>query len=189
MIAKFAALTALVAGAAAQQACSLTTETHPRLSWAKCTSGGQCTNTAGSVTIDANWRWLHKTSGSDNCYTGNTWDTSICNTASSCATSCCVDGADYASTYGATTSGDALTLKFVTKGQYSTNVGSRLYLMESDTKYQSKFSCLVVVSNPFLMLTFVCSVQPARQRVHLRRRCFQHWLRLERCPLLRLHGR
>jgi cellulose 1,4-beta-cellobiosidase len=29
-----------------------------------------------------------------------------------------------------------LTLKFVTKGQFSTNIGSRTYLMESDTKYQ-----------------------------------------------------
>jgi cellulose 1,4-beta-cellobiosidase len=29
-----------------------------------------------------------------------------------------------------------LTLKFVTKGQFSSNVGSRTYLMETDTKYQ-----------------------------------------------------
>ena len=29
-----------------------------------------------------------------------------------------------------------MTLKFVTKGQYSSNVGSRTYLMETDTKYQ-----------------------------------------------------
>jgi len=29
-----------------------------------------------------------------------------------------------------------LTLKFVTKGSYSTNIGSRTYLMASDTKYQ-----------------------------------------------------
>jgi cellulose 1,4-beta-cellobiosidase len=27
-------------------------------------------------------------------------------------------------------------LKYVTKGTYSTNIGSRTYLMESDTKYQ-----------------------------------------------------
>lgn len=148
MYAKFAALTALVAGAAAQQACSLTAEKHPSLSWSKCTSGGQCSATAGSVTIDANWRWLHQTSGSNNCYSGNTWDSSICNSATSCAEACCVDGAEYSATYGASTSGDALTLKFVTKGQYSTNVGSRLYLMESDTKYQSMFSALF--SFPFL---------------------------------------
>jgi cellulose 1,4-beta-cellobiosidase len=29
----------------------------------------------------------------------------------------------------------ALTLKFVTDGSYSKNIGSRLYLMASDTKY------------------------------------------------------
>lgn len=44
-----------------------------------------------------------------------------------------MDGADYSSTYGITTSGDALTLQFVT----GENVGSRLYLMDSsDEKYQ-----------------------------------------------------
>lgn len=40
-------------------------------------------------------------------------------------------------TYGITTSGNALSLKFVTHGQYSTNIGSRVYLLDaSDAKYQ-----------------------------------------------------
>ncbi|KAI0778793.1 cellobiohydrolaseI, partial [Trametes elegans] len=40
-------------------------------------------------------------------------------------------------TYGITTSDNALTLKFVTHGQYSTNIGSRVYLMDvSDQKYE-----------------------------------------------------
>ena len=39
-------------------------------------------------------------------------------------------------TYGITTSNDALTLKYVTKGTYSTNIGSRTYLMENENKYQ-----------------------------------------------------
>lgn len=43
-----------------------------------------------------------------------------------------MDGADYEATYGITTSGDALTLKFVT----GSNVGSRVYLMEDDSTYQ-----------------------------------------------------
>jgi hypothetical protein len=34
------------------------TETHPKLSWQKCTSSG-CSNTNGEVVIDANWRWVH----------------------------------------------------------------------------------------------------------------------------------
>jgi cellulose 1,4-beta-cellobiosidase len=46
---------------------------------------------------------------------------------------CALDGADYSGTYGITTSGNALTLKFKT----GSNVGSRVYLMDSsDAKYQ-----------------------------------------------------
>jgi cellulose 1,4-beta-cellobiosidase len=130
-------LTALSLAAAvkAQQACSLTTETHPPLSWSKCTSSG-CTATQGSVVVDANWRWTHLTSSATNCYSGNEWDTSICTSGTTCASQCCVDGADYAGTYGVTTSGSQLSIKFVTNGPYSKNIGSRLYLMQDDTKYQ-----------------------------------------------------
>lgn len=40
-------------------------------------------------------------------------------------------------TYGITTSGNQLTLKFVTQGPYSKNIGSRVYLMDaSDNQYQ-----------------------------------------------------
>lgn len=153
MLRKLAAFASLVATVQAQAACSLTTETHPSLSWSKCASGGSCSAVAGSITIDANWRWLHQVSGSTNCYDGNKWDTSICSTDAACATACCVDGADYASTYGATTSGSSLNLKFVTQGAYSKNIGSRMYLMESDTKYQmfnllgNEFTFDVDVSN------------------------------------------
>jgi cellulose 1,4-beta-cellobiosidase len=136
MYAKFATLAALVASATAQQVCTLTTETGPSLRWAKCTGNGNCTPIQSKVTIDANWRWTHATTGATNCYSGNTWNTTICNSGTSCAEKCCVDGAEYGPTYGITTSGDQLSLKFVTKGQYSTNVGSRTYLMNGD-KYQS----------------------------------------------------
>jgi cellulose 1,4-beta-cellobiosidase len=47
-----------------------------------------------------------------------------------------LDGADYSGTYGITTSGNALTMKFVTNGPYSKNIGGRVYLLESDSKYQ-----------------------------------------------------
>ncbi|KAK0736213.1 glycoside hydrolase [Apiosordaria backusii] len=151
--AKFAALAALVASASAQQVCSLTAESHPSLTWQRCSAGGSCTNVAGSVTLDSNWRWTHTLQGSTNCYSGNEWDTSICTDGKQCAQSCCVDGAEYAATYGITTSGNQLNLKFVTKGQYSTNVGSRTYLMENATKYQgfnllgNEFTFDVDVSN------------------------------------------
>jgi cellulose 1,4-beta-cellobiosidase len=140
MYSKIATLAALAAYARAQQACTLTTETHPSLTWYQCSGSGgdSCTSVSGEVTVDANWRWTHEVSGSTNCYTGNEWDTSICSSDATCATQCCVDGADYSSTYGVTSSTDALTLKFVTQGSYSKNIGSRLYLMASETKYQSR---------------------------------------------------
>lgn len=139
MYQQIAALSALVAAAkvAAQEVCTLQTESHPSLTWSTCTSGGSCTSTTGSVVIDANWRWVHTVDGYTNCYTGNEWDTSLCNGTTACATECCVDGAgSYSGTYGASTSGDALSLKFVTQGS-SKNIGSRLYLMASDTAYQT----------------------------------------------------
>uniref|UniRef100_A0A0W0FFI4 Glucanase n=1 Tax=Moniliophthora roreri TaxID=221103 RepID=A0A0W0FFI4_MONRR len=123
--------------ASAQQAGTLTTETHPKLTYQKCSAGGSCQTQQGSVVLDSNWRWLHTTSGSTNCYTGNEWDTSLCPDGATCAKNCALDGADYSGTYGITTSGNALTLKFVTHGPYSTNIGSRVYLMDSsDSKYQ-----------------------------------------------------
>ncbi|KAG6830311.1 Exoglucanase 1, partial [Tephrocybe sp. NHM501043] len=132
------ALTALsfLAIVSAQQVGTLTTETHPKLPWYKCTKSGGCVSqSSGAVTLDANWRWLHSTSGSTNCYTGNSWDASLCPDGTTCAANCALDGADYSGTYGVSVSGDALTLKFVTKGS-NTNVGSRLYLMNSDSQYE-----------------------------------------------------
>jgi cellulose 1,4-beta-cellobiosidase len=63
-------LSALVAVARAQQAGTQTSETKPSLTWQKCTASG-CTDQSGSVGIDANWRWVHSTDGTTNCYTGN----------------------------------------------------------------------------------------------------------------------
>ncbi|KAF1927937.1 glycoside hydrolase family 7 protein [Didymella exigua CBS 183.55] len=122
----------------AQQVGTSTTETHPQLNWKTCTGtgGNSCTTKAGSVTLDSNWRWAHNTGGYTNCYTGNTWDATLCPDGATCAKNCAIDGADYSGTYGITAGSDALTLRFVTKGPYSTNIGSRTYLMETDTKYQ-----------------------------------------------------
>jgi len=130
----FILLSSLFAAVAyGQQAGTLTTETHPALTWQTCTAYGSCTTNTGSVTLDGNWRWTHSTSGSTNCYTGNTWDATLCPDDATCATTCALDGAAYASTYGITTSGSALTLGFVT----GANVGSRVYLMKDDTTYQT----------------------------------------------------
>ncbi|KAJ4423881.1 hypothetical protein N0V82_001465 [Gnomoniopsis sp. IMI 355080] len=135
MAQRAALVSALFAAASrAQQACTSTTETKPSLTWSTCTASG-CTNTSGSVVIDANWRWTHDVSGYTNCYTGNTWDATLCPDDETCATNCCVDGADYESTYGITSDDTALTLGFVTKST-DTNIGSRTFLMASDTEYQ-----------------------------------------------------
>ncbi|KAG6014740.1 hypothetical protein E4U43_006200 [Claviceps pusilla] len=134
-----ALLWALITAAHAQQACSNTPEQHPPLSWSRCSSSG-CTGVDGAVTIDANWRWTHRVDGPANCYTGNSWDKSVCGpgdgSGRTCAQKCCVDGADYGGTYGVTTSGDALTLRFVHQGPHSKNIGSRLYLMRDEKTYE-----------------------------------------------------
>ncbi|GMF69026.1 unnamed protein product [Aspergillus oryzae] len=122
----------------AQQAGTLTAETHPSLTWQKCAAGGTCTEQKGSVVLDSNWRWLHSVDGSTNCYTGNTWDATLCPDNESCASNCALDGADYEGTYGVTTSGDALTLQFVT----GANIGSRLYLMADDDESYQTFNLL-----------------------------------------------
>jgi hypothetical protein len=136
MLSKVFAFASLLVAARAQQVGTLTTETHPRLSVSKCTSSG-CTVSQQTIVLDANWRWLHSTSGATNCYTGNTWDAALCPNNVACASNCALDGADYSGTYGITTSGNSLRLNFVTKGS-GTNVGSRTYLMAAgDQKYES----------------------------------------------------
>jgi len=124
-----------VALARGQQVGTSQAESHPRLPWQECTRSGCTTKSNGAVALDANWRWLHITDGYTNCYTGNAWNSTVCTDGKVCAEKCALDGAKYQETYGITTSGNALTLKFVTKGQ-NTNVGSRVYLMESERKYQ-----------------------------------------------------
>ena len=121
-----------------QQVGTSQTETHPSMTWQTCTAKGSCTSKTGKVVIDSNWRWVHdKKSGSyTNCYDGNTWSSALCPDNKACAANCALEGADYTATYGATASGGSLTLKFITKGSYATNIGSRLYLMETDTSYQ-----------------------------------------------------
>ncbi|CAE6403024.1 hypothetical protein ACGC1H_001085 [Rhizoctonia solani] len=127
---------ALVGSVRAQQAGTVTAETHPSLTWQKCTTSGGCaTQSSGKIVLDSNWRWVHTTSGYTNCYTGNAWDSTICPDPATCAANCALDGADYTGTYGITASGNALTLKFVTKTT-TTNIGSRVYLLADDSNYQ-----------------------------------------------------
>ncbi|KAF2842751.1 glycoside hydrolase family 7 protein [Patellaria atrata CBS 101060] len=145
--------TSLAALARGQLVGTQQTETHPGMTWQQCSSGGSCSSKQGKIVLDANWRWLHTKEGYTNCYTDNEWNSTICSDNAACATSCALDGADYTGTYGINAGSNSLKLTFVTEGQYSTNIGSRTYLMESDTKYQmfnllnNEFTFDVDVSN------------------------------------------
>nr|ABS82449.1 cellobiohydrolase I [Fusicoccum sp. BCC4124] len=127
-----ASLSFLLATSQAQQVGTQTAETHPKLTTQKCTTAGGCTDQSTSIVLDANWRWLHTVDGYTNCYTGQEWDTSICTDGKTCAEKCALDGADYESTYGISTSGNALTMNFVTKSS-QTNIGGRVYLLAADS--------------------------------------------------------
>lgn len=123
----------LLLTARAQQVGTYTAETHPSLTWQTCTSVDDCTTIDGTVVIDANWRWVHDINSTTNCYTGNTWDATLCQDDATCAINCAVEGADYESTYGVTTSGSSLTINFVTENSNGANVGARLFLLEDST--------------------------------------------------------
>ena len=62
--------------------------------------------------------WTHKVGASQNCYTGDEWDKTLCPDPATCAKNCALDASSYAGTYGVTTDGTGVSLKFVTKGQY-----------------------------------------------------------------------
>jgi len=124
----------LISGTQAQQAGSLTNNEVLNLPMEECDAGENCRKVSTSAVLDANWRWIHD-DGYTNCYTGNTWDSGYCPDAQSCTENCYLEGvsaAEYRSTYGISTSGDSMTLKFVTEGQYSKNIGSRTYLLDSN---------------------------------------------------------
>lgn len=57
MYAKLTALALVLGVVNAQQACSSTKETQPKLNWSRCSAGGSCTNVPASVVLDSNWRW------------------------------------------------------------------------------------------------------------------------------------
>jgi cellulose 1,4-beta-cellobiosidase len=122
--------------ALAQNAGTLTAEKHPQMPFQVCDGAG-CKTSKGEVVLDSNWRWLHTKEGYANCYDGNKWVAEHCPDGKACASNCALEGAEYEKVYGITTPKDgALKLQFVTKNGNGANVGSRVYLMESETKYK-----------------------------------------------------
>lgn len=112
-------------------------EQHPELDLWTCSADG-CSKEQKSVVIDANWRWIHN-NGYTNCYKGSDWDKSLCPDPITCSQNCYVDGATkdkYANTYGVKSTGEGITLGFVTETAYGTNYGSRLYMLDDDSSYK-----------------------------------------------------
>merc|ERR1711992_90804 len=132
--AKLGCLLIVFTAVQSQKAGSLTDNAIPKMPMEVCQSEGNCQKVATGVTLDANWRWIHGKDGYENCYTGNQWDQSYCPDAATCTENCLLEGvsqSDYRNTYGITTDNSgSMTLKFVTEGQYSKNVGSRTYLVD-----------------------------------------------------------
>ena len=60
-------------------------ETHLPMQIEECSSKGNCQMHSDSLTMDANWRWLHYSSGYQNCYEGNRWDSTYCPDGKTCA--------------------------------------------------------------------------------------------------------
>ena len=113
-------------------------EYHLPLSIEECSSSGSCSTIQSKVTLDANWRWTHSSSGYQNCYSGNTWDPSLCPDPATCTNNCVLEGVDsndWNSPYGVHSTGTGLQLNFVTNGAYSKNIGSRTYLLADDDNY------------------------------------------------------
>lgn len=118
--------------ASSQQQGNVKPENHPPLTVSFCRDTLGCTQVQKSIVLDSNWRWVHDTQGYTNCFTGTTWDSHYCPDPTTCANNCALDGGDYSNTYGITTSGDQIRLGFVT----GSNVGSRVYLLDSENEYQ-----------------------------------------------------
>jgi cellulose 1,4-beta-cellobiosidase len=123
----------IAATAYAQQAGTNTPESPLPFSIQECSASGTCTNEAVTITLDSNWRWTHHVNDYVNCYTGNQWDPVFCPDVDTCTANCALDGVaagDWSGTYGVSATGSELTIKFVTNGPYSKNIGSRNYLLK-----------------------------------------------------------
>jgi len=147
----------------AQLAGTAKVEMHPPMTIARCTKAGGCILEQANVTLDANWRWIHtqhcsggQCYSAGDCYNSGRWDREACKDPKSCAEECALEGVDadqYSSTYGVSPVAGGVELKFVSMGAGGMNVGSRLYLMDTEETYklfrlkQKEFSFDVDVSN------------------------------------------
>jgi cellulose 1,4-beta-cellobiosidase len=113
-------------------------ETHLPIPLSSCSGPagqGVCTAQQMAITLDSNWRWTHQVGNYVNCYTGNTWNSQFCPDAETCTKNCAIDGvpqSDWTAPYGIHTVEGGIQMDFVTRGQYGTNIGSRVYMLDGD---------------------------------------------------------
>ncbi|KAG8917058.1 hypothetical protein FRC01_002690 [Tulasnella sp. 417] len=135
-----AAIIPFISAAVAQRVGTLVAETPLSLQWSKCVVGPACSAQAGKVVLDAEWRWLHYWQGTDNCYGSGGWNPTYCpvNNPPPCAQNCALEGANYSGDHGITTSGNSITLKYVTQTSSGPNVNSRVFMLSAtdNTKYE-----------------------------------------------------
>jgi len=119
--------------AMAQQAGTNKEEMHVPMNFWTCTNASGCAVEKSGLTMDAQWRWTHDKSWQNCLTTGDrSWRPA---SGSAAAANCYVEGistGDYAKTYGVTPVSGGVKLNFV-NGQ---SVGSRLYMMETDSTYK-----------------------------------------------------
>ena len=88
------------------------------------------------IALDANWRWIHQKGSFDNCFT-DSWVKKYCPDSETCSKNCQIEGItieEWAAPYGVSVNKDTLSLQYVTEGPYGTNVGSRMYIVDSSKK-------------------------------------------------------
>lgn len=104
-----------------------------------CATGSGCQSSEKGVTLDQNWRWLHNNGGYSNCYDGNHWNTQYCPDPTTCAANCALEGvplSDWKAPYGVASDGKTLRMNFVSYGSAGKNVGSRTFMLNSDSEYE-----------------------------------------------------
>ncbi|KAI9166322.1 Exoglucanase 1 [Paramyrothecium foliicola] len=111
-------------------------ENHPKLSWQHCDKADGCQSINASITVDSNWRWLHKVNGYENCFEYGNWNDRACNSTTTCTEGCALDGATYKDTYGIQTKNSSISMQYKTLFPFAYSVNSRVFLMEAEDRYQ-----------------------------------------------------
>ena len=129
----------LFACANTQNIGSGTVEEHPPITIFTCDEQG-CQPEQSWITLDDARRPVYSVADMTTpCETYGVWDPILCPDSVSCAENCALDGVtieEYQNLQGVTTSETSVTLKYVTESPYFTNIGSNLYLVNSEEEYR-----------------------------------------------------